>query len=275
MRFVAILTAVFLLWGVLAFGQDPGVPDSLIIGTASMDSGSGGALVPLWATTDDTVYFVNLPIHWLSVDGRIHGADAYHSPPNYWDEYGDTVDLERSYFRILAWNCIDIDTIPHFLFTDNQRFLIFTLRFAIYPDAMPQMVQLDTTTDYRNGPIMFGLCDGITVFAPVVIPGSLNYGPVGIDDNDVGLPRGFALTQNYPNPFNARTTISYSLLQAGPVNLTIYNLLGQRVATLVDGWQTAGEYSVTWDAEDASSGVYFSRLTGGGASEIRKMILLR
>jgi len=85
----------------------------------------------------------------------------------------------------------------------------------------------------------------------------------------------FAFLSNYPNPFNARTVISYQLPLSGNVKLEVYNLLGGRVATLVDAHQGNGHKSVTWDASEVSSGVYFYKLTAGDFSEVKRMILLR
>ena len=96
----------------------------------------------------------------------------------------------------------------------------------------------------------------------------------GVHGNDQ-QPRLFSLSQNYPNPFNAQTTISYGLPQAGPVTLSIYNIMGQKVATLFDGIQQAGEHSVVWDAKDLSSGVYFGILANESNSTANKMILIK
>ena len=95
-----------------------------------------------------------------------------------------------------------------------------------------------------------------------------------------GLPDQFTLNQNYPNPFNPSTQISFSLPGAQHVKLDVFNVLGQRVATLFDGKAEAGEHTVTWDAHNAagqtvSSGVYFYRLEAAGFSQTRKMLLLR
>ena len=92
-------------------------------------------------------------------------------------------------------------------------------------------------------------------------------------------PAGFALGQNYPNPFNPSTVIPYQLATAGRVRLEIFNVLGQRVATLVDGYQAAGAYTAVWDATDGAgqavgAGVYIYRLRGGGASWSRRMVLV-
>ena len=86
----------------------------------------------------------------------------------------------------------------------------------------------------------------------------------------------FTLSQNYPNPFNPTTNIVYTLPRKEHVKLTVYNILGQEVATLVDEEKSPGEYTVTFDGSGLPSGFYFYRLyTAGGVSETRKMILLK
>jgi hypothetical protein len=85
---------------------------------------------------------------------------------------------------------------------------------------------------------------------------------------------------SYPNPFNPTTTIAYSVFQAGQVALEIYNVLGEKVRTLVDQFQTAGDYEVIWDSrsdhgEAVSSGIYFYRLRAGDLNETKKMVLMK
>jgi len=89
------------------------------------------------------------------------------------------------------------------------------------------------------------------------------------------IPEGYSLSQNYPNPFNPATTISYALPVQTHVMLTVYDMLGREVATLVDGIQEAGERSVIFNATDLSSGFYVYRLQAGTITESRKLILLR
>ena len=95
------------------------------------------------------------------------------------------------------------------------------------------------------------------------------------------LPTAFALADNFPNPFNPATTIQYALPQAADVELTVYNLVGQPVRTLVAEHQSAGRYAVEWDATNdsghsLSSGMYFYRLQAGEEFlEVKKMLLLK
>jgi hypothetical protein len=108
-------------------------------------------------------------------------------------------------------------------------------------------------------------------------------GPVTSD-----VPHEFMLHQNYPNPFNPSTTIRYEFPRASHVTLTVYDLLGREVATLVNGVQGPGYKSVEWNASRMSSGVYFYQLTAGDPStgsgpraesrgfiQTRKLLLLR
>jgi hypothetical protein len=89
------------------------------------------------------------------------------------------------------------------------------------------------------------------------------------------LPQEFALCGNYPNPFNATTVITYELPRRADVRLEVYNISGQKVATLLNGNQEAGYKSVTWDASETSSGVYFYKLTAGDFTQVKRMTLLR
>jgi hypothetical protein len=94
-------------------------------------------------------------------------------------------------------------------------------------------------------------------------------------DETIGIPSTFALHQNYPNPFNPSTTISYDLPVRARVKLVIYNLLGQEVATLVNGEQEPGRYNVKFDASGLPSGIYFYRLEASKFVDVKKMILVK
>jgi len=99
--------------------------------------------------------------------------------------------------------------------------------------------------------------------------------PNSIENDETDLPENFKLEQNYPNPFNPTTTISYSLLEENHTTFKIYNLLGKEVVTLIDERKQPGNYEITFDATEFTSGVYFYSLTSGSFSETKKMILLR
>lgn len=114
----------------------------------------------------------------------------------------------------------------------------------------------------------------------VRISGSLeNILPVtsGIEyQNSQNSPSEFSLKQNYPNPFNPKTTITYELQITNEIELSIYNLLGQKMVTLVSERQQPGMYNVEWDASGLASGIYIYRFqSSSGFSQTRKMILYK
>jgi hypothetical protein len=83
------------------------------------------------------------------------------------------------------------------------------------------------------------------------------------------------LLSNYPNPFNSATVISYDLPKLTPVRLSIYNILGEKICSLVEAFQNPGKHSIVWNAAGVRSGVYFARLEGSSNSLTIKMILLK
>ncbi len=99
--------------------------------------------------------------------------------------------------------------------------------------------------------------------------------PVDVSDQNSILPSGFSLLRVYPNPFNARTTIRFSLAETANVKLQIFDIAGRLVETLADCEFDAGENSVTWDATDRPSGVYFARLAGNASSVSKRLVLLK
>ena len=140
------------------------------------------------------------------------------------------------------------------------------------PDGSPvagaQVVLFDVA-DLRRGPVGQATTDEAGTFAL----------PLAAAGGAWVLPRAVALGQNYPNPFNPSTLIPYQLSATSPVRLEVFNILGQRVATLIDDVQGAGAYVARWDGTDAAgraaaSGVYFYRLTVAGAHWTGKMVLV-
>ena len=88
-------------------------------------------------------------------------------------------------------------------------------------------------------------------------------------------PVTYVLHQNYPNPFNPSTTIKYDLPTDARVDLTVYDVLGREILTLVDGFQEAGYHQVTLDARNLASGIYFYRLTAGSFTDVKKLIVMK
>ena len=124
--------------------------------------------------------------------------------------------------------------------------------------------------DYRNG------VTNPDIYAKVVTWG---WSEVPEDRED-GVSGEFALGQNYPNPFNPQTSISFHLKQSGKVSIRVYNILGQRVRDLVDGYYQNGEHKADWDGKDdngkdVSTGIYFYQIKTENSIQAKKMVLLR
>ena len=101
------------------------------------------------------------------------------------------------------------------------------------------------------------------------------YSPTGVNDCQENIPSKFGLSQNYPNPYNPTTMIEFDLAMKGNVSLRVYNILGQEVMTLANGYYNAGHYSVLFDGSRLSSGMYFYKLQSSSESAVRKMMLLK
>ena len=147
---------------------------------------------------------------------------------------------------------------------------------------------LDVATDGSGNSIVTGWFRSTATFGDTTLTSAgssdmfiakLGSGVTGIEE-EFAIPRELKLYQNYPNPFNPFTMIRYDLPKTSKVILNIYNILGQKVRTLVNEEQSAGEKSADWDGRNRfgkqmSSGVYIYHLETGNYSKTRKMVLLR
>jgi hypothetical protein len=122
---------------------------------------------------------------------------------------------------------------------------------------------------------------GYDLIIPILVDGGITIGSqTGVEDNNA-LPEKFELSQNYPNPFNGETKISFTLPDASHIDLSVYDLIGRKVASLYSGQARAGETEIGWDArtstgDELPSGIYFYRLTiAEGKSLTRRMTLLK
>jgi hypothetical protein len=102
-----------------------------------------------------------------------------------------------------------------------------------------------------------------------------SYGLLGIESESGELPMAYELMQNYPNPFNPITNIKFQVPKAGHVKIFVYNILGQRVATLLDKEMKVGKHLVTFNATRFATGIYFYRIQTDGFMQTKKMMLLK
>lgn len=119
-----------------------------------------------------------------------------------------------------------------------------------------------------------GSTGGSTGFTGKVYKGRFGI-VVGINNITNSIPDNFVLYQNYPNPFNPSTIINYLLPVSNYVKLTIYDIMGREIITLVNEKQNAGNYKIEWNASNNPSGIYIYKLTSGSFTEAKKMILIK
>ncbi|MBZ0202330.1 MAG: T9SS type A sorting domain-containing protein [Ignavibacteria bacterium] len=143
-----------------------------------------------------------------------------------------------------------------------------------YPDSLRLRIKatggvptgLYTVTVTANGP------NGTPVHVRTFM---LNIGLIGLISNGSSVPESFRLYQNYPNPFNPKTNINFDIVNKGMVKLTVYDVTGKVVQTLVNGDLVAGGYTYEFDASNRASGIYFYRLETQEFTGIKKMILIK
>ena len=144
------------------------------------------------------------------------------------------------------------------------------------PDiVIPHLYHRDVSVYSHPTEDYVGIIVGDPELSAVFIYTNSNLLGLSQDENIIYIPIEHMLYQNYPNPFNPVTTINYQLQITNYIDLSIYNLLGQKVATLVSKHQQAGAYQVEWDASGFASGVYIYRLQAEGKILNKKMLLLK
>jgi hypothetical protein len=121
-----------------------------------------------------------------------------------------------------------------------------------------------------------GLVSGIYNYRIKQIDYNGSYKYYNLDEAvEISAPESYALSQNYPNPFNPTTKIKYSVPADGFVNISVYNVLGEKVTDIVNSIQKAGSYEVTFDASSIASGMYLYRMESGNFISVKKMMILK
>jgi len=237
----------------------------------------------------------------LSPDGKYLFFNRHSfvlDPDIYWVSTNILVGLKKTVFAPKLSNQIPVksikaDTVFNYIIPGNTfscEYGTDSLRYSASlsnGSALPSWLHFDAQTRTLSGTATQAEIDTIKITATNkdTVSASCSFAltvtnPTGIDEDNDQLPNEFNLHQNYPNPFNPSTVISYQLATSSNVKLTIYNMLGQKIKTLVNSYQSAGEHTITWNATDnsnnpVSSGVYFYSLTSDASTVQKKMILLR
>ena len=185
-----------------------------------------------------------------------------------WYTAGDGTDEDSQYFRI--GYATSIDGISWNKHNDNPILDIGEVGSWDSLGVVTSAVLFDSTENKYK--MWYGGFDGSSFQT-----GYATSADVSEVENNINLngPENFSLHQNYPNPFNPVTTITYELPNTNYVELSVYNLLCQKIKTLVFDAQPAGKYKVIWDASSSPSGVYFYKIQAGHFIATRKMLLLK
>jgi len=241
----------------------------------------GGLPHPMNVLNGGQIYF---PIGSLTEDIRIHI-----SLPQFAEIRGDSVGWgHEGVLGGVEFNVMVNDTIqePYYFETPLIVGLVFkrglldkmgidpytlSMYFAMVEDdsLMFDSTGISATTVDLNFNRIFS---GVAHFSSLAILGETVTTQI---DNNTSIPAGFVLEQNYPNPFNPITVINYRLSADTELDLSIFDLAGRKVETLIKGFRSAGYYSITWDASALSSGVYFYRMKTRNFTDTRKMILMK
>jgi len=272
--------------------------DSVILESKSIAPSTnppdGAALMRVWITNKDTISEFQLPLEETSLSG---GAYLILSYPR---TFGGVVNpqtttlqwstsltsnqfdgISPDRFRLIgSYNSGDLTTAEPPNLTQK---LFWEIKFDTVTVSVPPGSGQAGFDSVRNNPsdrIEFRDLAGNRIRTNFV-PAVFTIATTGVRDINRGvIPNRYALFQNYPNPFNANTQITFSLSKAGHTTLDVFNLLGQKVSTLVDEYLTAGTKIVGWDGRDdggtpVPSGIYFYQLQSADFVERKKMVFLK
>ncbi len=167
--------------------------------------------------------------------------------------------------------------------SDTEDFNILLMRTDDFGDTLWTKIIGGDSADYAssiditndNGYVILGSTNSFGAGNYDIYVIKLAPDLTDINRSDKILPNQFILQQNYPNPFNPTTTINYTIPKSAKVSLTIFDVLGQKIETLVNKRQNPGNYSVHWDASGYPSGIYFYQIKAGKYSQIKKMLLIK
>lgn len=243
--------------------------DSLVeIGTVEHESGV------IDYTAIDTSIIVTSPTAYTPVPMQL--GDVYAEIPDTVDEGGGVTEILNSLSSVDAYGTLVLpkgsfgalratNTYTTYTYSGGNLASIYRLYSITWFTKEGYYLTVDVDSGATSGTVNV---HGVTLSYP-------GKTPTTAVESRPDQPITFSLGQNYPNPFNPTTEIGYQLPRNGQVTLKVYDILGRVVATLVDGYQSAGEHSVRFNGDNLPSGVYFYRLTASDIAQVKKMILMK
>ena len=238
----------------------PGTGNKVFIGRYSTNSqtawwlGFGGDNKPVFLVRDSAGIETSLEGKKIINDGKWHHIVGIRN---------DTLKVLQIYVDGVEDNIVSTffkgdfsGSSPVYIgyYTDGYHYSGWLDEVAVYKVALTKTL---IKNHYNSGLTGKSYCDQFTT--------DIN--------NNVDIPRQYSLEQNYPNPFNPTTNINFSISNSGNVNITIYNILGEKISTLINNSLRVGKYSIEFDASKFPSGIYFYELRANDFREVKKMIL--
>lgn len=287
---------------VSAFAQAPDPRDSVLIESKSTSPGFGGSgdtsaylYLRVFITNKDSLGAILLSLEEKSVVGGGYGTLGR---PRIFDGVvsrltptlgavnrfsgGRYNSISPDTFVLLGCASSDLATVEP---PNAIRKSLWEIKFdTVFSSCCGNQFVLDSANISPDTSIRFvdirGFNNSVNFIKSIISSGGDSF-PDFVDEKDLpGIPKTWVLSQNYPNPFNANTQIAFALPKSGRTKLEIFNVLGQKVNTLMDGYLSAGTKIVNWDGRDdrrepVPSGVYFYQLRSGEFQETKKMLVLK
>jgi C1A family cysteine protease len=220
-----------------------------------------------------------IPFIWNELTGSnalVYSPHKFNFNITVGDSVTDTLTVTNSGTDVLEYSAMDISNSGH-----GASWLDITNGAGTLQPNASGLISIMINTQYLepgSWPGKIRISSNDTTLFPIKINCNLELSPLPneLSDQVDHFPQICELYQNYPNPFNPKTVISWQLAFGSQVELSIYNILGEKVTTLVSQQQTAGYYEVKWDANGFASGVYFCVLmTSRGFRQTKKLILVK
>ena len=282
MRLGKCLAVVVLLVPALALATSgPGRMDALSGGTPSLAAGTGTpgsrlVTVPLNMSNTQGLGAADIPLRFADPGAGVELREVkFSSRIDYFDVKIANIDNEA---KTLVMGLIPMAFDPSKRELQAGSGAIADLIFEVTDPNLESFTIQTTSMDRPYHRLMWVFTDW-SQKDPQLTPATPEFDPIVVELSRI-VPASYTLNQNYPNPFNPSTEIAFALPSASHVTLTVYNILGQSVKTLVDGDLTEGSHQVTWDGTDnggsiVSSGIYFYRIQANNFVATKKMTLLK
>jgi outer membrane protein assembly factor BamB len=267
----------------IQINQQPSVMWQVQLGQAIVGSPVIDASGILYAgSLDANLYAVDIQsgsVKWtLSTKGAIRSTPAISDAGTIFvaNDSGEVISMDTS--KNVLWYYKTSSAITAPLLYYKSILYIGTLGnqvIALYDAADSSLLHKTESSQQKTGKPVWATFQGNNQRTGMFSLSGTTGGTTGTKNSSSDLPIDYTLMQNYPNPFNPSTTIQFALPKEGRVSIKLFNMLGKHIATLLDGFHSAGYHEVTVNLDSFSSGIYFYQMRVGSFIETKKMLLMK